>query len=197
MDRVAGQSLDKLWDGFDTTQKMEIVKQLKESFAAIRDLPDSGFFGSIDKTKMRDFFFLIDQYLPSIHGPVDAKSPDYYSEENRKLRSLRMKKPVPSIEGPFDTEEALINGLLERFLAQDPERRRYTTEHYRIVLFKVLECSSRPIFTHGDLQLKNIMLQPNGRIVIIDWATSGWYPVYWEAELINDGAELSDGRRMQ
>ncbi|CAK7267351.1 hypothetical protein SEPCBS119000_002504 [Sporothrix epigloea] len=149
MDRVAGKSLDKLWHGLDASQKMEIVQQLKESFDAIRDLPGPGFFGSIDRTKPRDFFFDFDE-------------------------------PMPSLDGPFHTEEALINGLVDRYLAEDPERRRCESEYYRKHLMKQLKGDGQSVFTHGDLQLKNIMLQPNGRIIIIDWATSGWYPVYWE-----------------
>ncbi|KAI5460472.1 hypothetical protein BGZ63DRAFT_414681 [Mariannaea sp. PMI_226] len=36
------------------------------------------------------------------------------------------------------------------------------------------------LFTHGDLNMCNILMQ-NGRISgIVDWETSGWYPEYWE-----------------
>jgi len=47
----------------------------------------------------------------------------------------------------------------------------------------------RTVFTHGDLQPKNIIVQKTGgsgegktglKVVIIDWETSGWYPYYWE-----------------
>ncbi|KAG6178065.1 hypothetical protein E4U27_003999 [Claviceps purpurea] len=36
------------------------------------------------------------------------------------------------------------------------------------------------IFTHGDLNMRNIMMY-NGRLSgIIDWETCGWYPDYWD-----------------
>ncbi|KGQ10237.1 hypothetical protein BBAD15_g4413 [Beauveria bassiana D1-5] len=149
MERIAGESLDKMWDGFDTTAKLAIIQKLKETFISLRDLPHDGFFGSLDKTKLRDFLFVADE-------------------------------PMPAIDSPFNTEEALIEGVLDRFLAEDPDRLRHKAAYYRQVLSKVFKGNGQPVFTHADLQLKNIMLQPDGRIVIIDWAASGWYPVYWE-----------------
>ena len=35
-------------------------------------------------------------------------------------------------------------------------------------------------FTHGDLNLRNILAE-NGRVTgIVDWTCAGWYPCYWE-----------------
>jgi thiamine kinase-like enzyme len=36
------------------------------------------------------------------------------------------------------------------------------------------------VFTHGDLQLRNIMVKDGNVSGIIDWELSGWYPEYWE-----------------
>lgn len=37
-------------------------------------------------------------------------------------------------------------------------------------------------FTHGDLAGRNILVDPkSGRLTgLLDWASSGWYPIYWE-----------------
>ncbi|CAK7267349.1 hypothetical protein SEPCBS119000_002503 [Sporothrix epigloea] len=146
MDRVAGQTLDKLWNGLSAAQKLEIVQQLKESIDAIRSLSDSEFSDSIANTKPRGFLFDFDE-------PID---------------------------GPSDTEEPLVNGLVDMHLAEDPERRQYEAGYDRKSLMKKLKGDGRLFFTHCDLHLKKIMLQPDGRIAIIDWAAAGWYPVYWE-----------------
>lgn len=37
-----------------------------------------------------------------------------------------------------------------------------------------------PVFTHGDLRSFNIIAQGDKVIGIIDWATAGWWPPYWE-----------------
>lgn len=149
MEKMAGTSLDKLWDRLDTSQKVETAGQLKASFISLRNLPHPGFFGSLDKSKLRDFLFVTDE-------------------------------PMPSIDAPFATEEALVDGVLDRFLAEDPDRLRHKADYYRHVLHQVFRGNGQPVFTHADLQLKNILLQPDGRIALLDWAASGWYPTYWE-----------------
>ncbi|KAF2737068.1 APH-domain-containing protein [Polyplosphaeria fusca] len=37
------------------------------------------------------------------------------------------------------------------------------------------------VFTHADLNLRNILVDENGKISgIVDWEYAGWYPEYWE-----------------
>lgn len=37
------------------------------------------------------------------------------------------------------------------------------------------------VFTHADLNMRNILVDGNGRISgIVDWECAGWYPEYWE-----------------
>jgi len=37
------------------------------------------------------------------------------------------------------------------------------------------------VFTHADLNLRNILVDDSGRISgIVDWECAGWYPEYWE-----------------
>jgi aminoglycoside phosphotransferase (APT) family kinase protein len=37
------------------------------------------------------------------------------------------------------------------------------------------------MFTHGDLNPRNILADENGTITgIVDWECSGWFPEYWE-----------------
>lgn len=37
------------------------------------------------------------------------------------------------------------------------------------------------VFTHADLNLRNILVDEMGRISgIVDWECAGWYPEYWE-----------------
>jgi aminoglycoside phosphotransferase len=37
------------------------------------------------------------------------------------------------------------------------------------------------VFTHADLNLRNILVDEMGKISgIVDWECAGWYPEYWE-----------------
>lgn len=34
------------------------------------------------------------------------------------------------------------------------------------------------VFTHNDLNMRNVLLAPDGKLYMIDWAWSGFYPEY-------------------
>ena len=36
------------------------------------------------------------------------------------------------------------------------------------------------VFTHGDLDPRNILVEEGHVTGIVDWEQSGWYPGYWE-----------------
>lgn len=66
--------------------------------------------------------------------------------------------------GPFRTEQEFIE------LLRSP--------HIPEVVHQV---DHRIVFTHGDINLRNILVDESGRLSgIVDWETAGWYPDYWE-----------------
>ncbi|EIM81986.1 kinase-like protein, partial [Stereum hirsutum FP-91666 SS1] len=47
----------------------------------------------------------------------------------------------------------------------------------------VIESHSRQhplVFTHGDIAMRNMMLEGRRVVVLIDWEGAGWYPAHWE-----------------
>lgn len=90
----------------------------------------------------------------------------------------------PAISGPFANQKEMNCGILERL-------RQTESPQYVQLLQGMVDCtlhSHRTVFTHGDLQPKNIMVQRAGscedgssnfKITLIDWEGSGWYPEYW------------------
>jgi len=75
--------------------------------------------------------------------------------------------------GPFTSDAAFHSYLLSRTLPQ-----------YREEITKAAEgVHAKPhtiYFTHGDLNLRNILVE-DGRVTgIVDWTCAGWYPGYWE-----------------
>lgn len=80
--------------------------------------------------------------------------------------------------GPF-TSEAEFNAFLlsrvERF-KQDPDL-RLQIEAVR----NKLRTDHRIVFTHGDINKRNILVDGQGRVVgLLDWEMAGWMPEYWE-----------------
>ncbi|KAK3936406.1 phosphotransferase enzyme family protein [Diplogelasinospora grovesii] len=55
-------------------------------------------------------------------------------------------------------------------------------EYYRRVLPVVLR-GDPTSFSHADFQRKNLILRPDGTVVMVDWEAAGWYPPYWESAM--------------
>jgi hypothetical protein len=90
------------------------------------------------------------------------------------------------VTGPFDTQEDMNQGMLRKF--ESSEKRPYI--NFLRTLISATLHDHRTFFMHGDLQLKNIMMQRTSstsgdpaplKVKIIDWEVSGWYPEYWES----------------
>ncbi|KAJ3496156.1 hypothetical protein NLG97_g2862 [Lecanicillium saksenae] len=149
MGRIEGGSLDRVWNNLNAEQRLQISHQLKDTFARLPAVPHQGFFGSLDRTKLRDFLFTVG--------------------ENTK-----------QITWPGDTEEELLECFVTSIRARRPNSPQGMAKYMQDLFLKVYKGSGSAVFTHGDLQMRNILVQPDGSITIIDWAMSGWYPTYWE-----------------
>ena len=93
--------------------------------------------------------------------------------------------------GPFKTETELNDALVKKYLSSGylPVGK---ASFYRRSFPSVLD-GHPPVFTHGDLQRKNIIVgKDDGRITIIDWEFAGWYPSYWEYSRAILGCGLFD-----
>ena len=84
------------------------------------------------------------------------------------------------VKSSFATEDELVACIIRVYELDGGERMAHRTEYYRHVLPGLLHGNGSPIFTHNDFQRKNIMVQPDGALVIIDWQFASWYPTYWE-----------------
>ncbi|KAK4141600.1 kinase-like domain-containing protein [Dichotomopilus funicola] len=87
------------------------------------------------------------------------------------------------ISGPHETEDQWIEAMWQcvikaSVIRRDPEDQYMLplVRHYYQIIFKGHE----PVFTHGNILPRNIMLQEDGTVVLIDWERAGWYPSYWE-----------------
>ncbi|CAK4025435.1 Hypothetical predicted protein [Lecanosticta acicola] len=164
MQRIPGQSLQELWPQLDAVDKESVVKLLRAYFGELRALEAPCHYGSLGEKPLLDELFWT-------------------------------REPDAKINGPFASTSFFIDAITRRYeqeIAGDT-RLRYKLDFYRQCLPRLLEGQS-PVFTHGDLQGKNIMAQrlcPDAadadanasskwRITILDWQTSGWYPSSWE-----------------
>lgn len=111
----------------------------------------------------------------------DIPSPGYFGCVGRRPFEDSLFWTAPhdsiSVSGPFDSESLLNSALIEKYFYNSGLDQK--AAFYRRVLPLILR-GHEPVFTHGDLQRKNIIIRENGAVVLIDWETAGWYPEYWE-----------------
>ncbi|KAH7144314.1 hypothetical protein B0J13DRAFT_622874 [Dactylonectria estremocensis] len=93
---------------------------------------------------------------------------------------FRTDEPIPTTNGPFPTEDELIQSMIERYIQDCGATMQQQADLYNRVLPKVLRGSEEPVFTHAKFKPNNAIIRPGGDIVILDWAVSGSYPSYWE-----------------
>jgi aminoglycoside phosphotransferase len=68
-------------------------------------------------------------------------------------------------------------------------------EEARIQISKSHSVNHRTIFTHADLNLRNILVDENKRISgIVDWECAGWYPEYWECAKMHFAVRVTSRR---
>ena len=175
MEFIPGSNLFEAWPGLSAFQRGNVCLDLKRQVGQLRNLPSPGYFGGVGKQQMPDGVFWT--------GEEDGGN--------------------PGVNGPFHSENELVDALVRKTLLIDqtwngwgPQRAQF----YQRMLPKVLQ-NHAPVFTHGDLQKKNIILQsrpgsedsltttnkdddilqPAGlRVCLVDWEKAGWYPSYWE-----------------
>ncbi|KAL3447858.1 hypothetical protein BJX65DRAFT_295416 [Aspergillus insuetus] len=113
------------------SEKDEIIVKLRETFTNLRQVPcpEPDFFGGLDGGNLHHYFF-----------------------HNRKADEL------PCL-GPFIGETSFVAGLVDNFRAQVEYNRRpdHKVRFYKKYLPSVLK-GHRPTLTHGDVQMKNIMV---------------------------------------
>jgi len=116
-------------------------------------------------------------------------SPGYYGRVGRRpLYDLIFgyyDSEGPTMRGPFANEEDLNNGII---LLMDRLLNKFQALVYRQSITDAFS-GHRPVFTHGDLQDRNLIVSQVGKredghrlfkLTLIDWELSGWFPDYWD-----------------
>ena len=173
MELVDGITLDEAWESMDEAGRASVACSLSAYMTELRALPSPGYYGSLGRGHVLDSTFWTGQ----------GESTD------------------PALRGPFDSEAALNEGMVRKYVHIVGINSRLDTkgDFYRRALPAVLR-GHPPVFTHGDFQRKNVVVKkrpqrmlpdddgaesrdrttPTYDVCIVDWETAGWYPSYWE-----------------
>ena len=171
MQYVPGKSLLQLWPSMDEAGKMAVSKTLRTYFDELRQLKQQAkpaFFGTISGGPPLDRYFNDEEFYPG-----STLTTSLAKEEELVAHYLQILNTFPNTRPPSDTEENTV-------LIDMRRRQRGTLRYWKQVLPTVMHGDGHPIFTHSDFQRKNVMLQPDGTVVLIDWEFASWMPLYWE-----------------
>ena len=98
-------------------------------------------------------------------------------------------KPLPNHDaGPLASDVDLRERIYERYY--EFNGRRYGRE-----LLDMLPRSEKIVFTHADITPRNIIVDKQGVVGIVDWEEAGWYPDYWEYANIMKPSDDCDWQR--
>lgn len=154
MERIKGHNLEDAWSSLDVHQKDDVAKQLASDFDKIRALPSLGFFG---------------RGLPEEYGNLGKKP----------LDDFLFRPGLENFGGPFDSVGQLGKALGDSMRANSPRNLEKSKLYDRFIASILPE--GPPVFTHGDIHRRNFVLrQEDGKLFIIDWGQSGWFPACWE-----------------
>ncbi|KAM0211954.1 hypothetical protein ACHAPA_006026 [Fusarium lateritium] len=127
---------------------------------------------SIAQTLRRYFDQLRQLQHPGYFGNIDGGRPlDDLFQETQLAKD---------IHSSFGTVDQLVEWILRIYTTETGERMTHKARYYQNVLPIALRSDSTPVFTHNNFQTKNIMIQDDSGLVIIDWEFASWYPMYWE-----------------
>jgi aminoglycoside phosphotransferase (APT) family kinase protein len=159
MGLMLGRQLGLIWDDLSEEEKLPILKHLRSILDYMRSLPPPAIISSVSGGPLRHRFFL-------------------------------WPEPEPKITGPFEKEEDLDYALALRSRKnwESYQKRPWTSEFFARNLPVALK-GHGTVFTHGDLQRKNILVEQllletrdverQFRVsAILDWEDAGWYPSY-------------------
>ena len=186
MDYIPAPTLQEAWPTLDYAEKEEVTLQLARHLRQLHSLRPASpamFSGCHGGPLPYDLFCLPDGY------PMKQSRRDDLKMMESSLQYQRHGKGVlhHAYNGPFYGEAEWVTALWARCFEWNHD------EHF---MFKKL---TEPVFhdhaaqfCHGDLQLKNMLLErvpieerenelaSQFRLTLIDWEAAGFYPEFWD-----------------
>ncbi len=75
--------------------------------------------------------------------------------------------------GPFDSETDFNSFLFDNMISSTPLL-------YSQSIQQTMRRDHDLVFSHGDLNLHNIIVKDGDIVALLDWECAGWYPEHWE-----------------
>lgn len=122
-----------------------------------------------------------------------------------QLRSVKVPKMLGSVSGgpyrneffpPYVAPKHAFSSVGEFLDHYRQMLMLFCTEQYTESLLSRIPRNDAIQFTHGDLLPKNIVVEGSTITGVIDWATGGFYPAYWEYCRMHDPWFMTPGWKL-
>lgn len=134
---------------------------------------------------------VVSQLKAILHNLRSLKSPGYIGAADRRpCQDIIFADHHHSghCGGPFASEDEFYDAICDYVVKVNEDKVRSAPLLRQIRSFTDRMPRHKIVFTHGDLQPKNIMVRQvderNGsrkfELTLVDWESGGWYPAYWE-----------------
>ncbi|KAI0106825.1 kinase-like protein [Daldinia grandis] len=150
-----GKSLQTFWKGASEEEREAVIEQMRRYMSEMRSIRGD-YVGGFNRS-------------PCVAGEFQW---DFYQSGHKY--------------GPYPDEFGFNEGIMDALLRAspgtdntDPESPEYNRRYATRQLVHSLR-NHEIVFTHGDLNAGNILVQDDTTVIILDWYTAGFYPAYWE-----------------
>ncbi|KAI0144395.1 kinase-like domain-containing protein [Xylariaceae sp. FL1272] len=82
--------------------------------------------------------------------------------------------------GPFYSAEEFLDAYFKAQFTNLDRSGQFMIDQMKSQFLELSKNYQSPVFTHADLQAKNIMLRDDGSLCIIDWESAAFCPQYFE-----------------
>ncbi|KAG9512335.1 kinase-like protein, partial [Aureobasidium melanogenum] len=151
MERICGETLERLWPSLSQVEKEQISAHLKASVDELRRLPSPGVFCALERRPLPDVLFRESQVFGDDPGST------------------------------FDSEEQLNSSLLKGYASSMPSLRgkaEFYRRSWPLVFHGHSPVFTHGDIRKQNIMVsKN---DREWRVLILDWKCAGWYPTYWE-----------------
>ncbi|TPX18631.1 uncharacterized protein E0L32_002488 [Thyridium curvatum] len=158
MEKIDGRPLDDAWQGNSPEENERLLSQLKRIFRELRALKKPAETGI---------------------GAGAVCAADGGKLHDHRIWNAAGEKGLGPFTSEADFNLFLRNGVSNTDSITDPQRKE---DIQRLIeLHRESEQKdTETVFTHGDMNLSNILVKEGKVVGIVDWEMAGWYPRYWE-----------------
>ncbi|KAI0148756.1 kinase-like domain-containing protein [Xylariaceae sp. FL1272] len=151
MEYVDGETLEDCLPRLNPDEQLAIEQQIRQHYRSLRGLRQT-----------RSTYYGADGNLPYIPRPR-----------------------YQYLAGPYDHVEDFIQDFVpfEQYLIHsDFFSNEYVLRMVRNYRLDFIEAAgdTEPVFSHGDISLRNIIRRPDGSLCFVDWEHAGWYPPWYD-----------------